>query len=88
MLPALAVVAWGVNATDALVLSQVVLSLVLPVPMIALLYLSGRPDVMGAFAVRRVLRLTAWLATAIVLALNLILLLQTCGVDLTLLTGV
>ena len=88
MLPALAVVLWGVNATDALVLSQVVLSLVLPVPMIALLYLSGRADVMGAFVNRRPVRIAAWLATGIVVTLNMILLLQTFGVDLTLLTGV
>ena len=49
MVPAVIVVAMGVNSTHALVLSQVVLSLVLPVPMIALLVLSGRHDVMGAF---------------------------------------
>ena len=43
MVPAVVVVAMGVQATDALVLSQVVLSLVLPVPMIALLVLIRRP---------------------------------------------
>ena len=48
MVPAVVVVAIGVDPTQALVLSQVVLSLVLPVPMIALLVLSGRRDVMGA----------------------------------------
>ena len=37
MLPAFVVVALGVNATHALVYSQVVLSFALPVPMIALL---------------------------------------------------
>jgi manganese transport protein len=56
--------------------------------MIALLHLSGRPDVMGAFANRRVVRGVAWLATSIVLTLNLILLLQTFGFDLTLPAGV
>ena len=88
MLPALAVVLLGVNATDALVLSQVVLSLMLPVPMIALLHLTGRADVMGTFVNRRATRIAAGLATAVVLTLNLILLLQTLGVPLTLLTGV
>ena len=44
MVPAVIVVAIGANSTQALVLSQVVLSLVLPVPMIALLVLSGRRD--------------------------------------------
>ena len=88
MLPALVVVLLGVDATDALVLSQVVLSLVLPVPMIALLHLTGRADVMGAFVNGRVTRVAASLATVIVLSLNLILLLQTFGMPITLLTGV
>jgi manganese transport protein len=87
MLPALVVVLAGTNATDALVGSQVVLSLVLPVPMIALLRLSGRADVMGSFVPRRAQRVIAWAATAMVLALNLILLLQTFGLDISLLTG-
>ena len=43
MIPAVIVVAIGVNSTQALVLSQVVLSLVLPVPMIALLVLPVAP---------------------------------------------
>ncbi len=47
MVPAVMVVAMGVQATDALVMSQVVLSLVLPVPMIALLVLIRRPAVMA-----------------------------------------
>ena len=87
MLPALVVVLIGANPTDALVASQVVLSLVLPVPMIALLLLSGRRDVMGSFVPRPAGRAVAWAATAVVMALNLILLLQTFGMDLSLLTG-
>jgi manganese transport protein len=88
MMPALVVVLIGTDPTNALVLSQVVLSLVLPVPMIALLHLTGRADVMGAFVNGRVTSVAAWLATAVVLSLNLILLLQSFGVPLTLLTGV
>ena len=76
MVPAVVVVAMGVNATDALVLSQVVLSLVLPVPMIALFLLIRRPDIMAGFAIgRRTQALTAG-AAIIVLVLNVILLLQ------------
>ncbi len=88
MLPALAVVLLGVNATDALVLSQVVLSMVLPVPMIALLLLSSRVAVMGSFVPRRFVLAAAWTATVIVLSLNLILLLQTYGLDLSLLVDI
>jgi manganese transport protein len=76
MIPAVIVVAIGVNATDALVISQVVLSLVLPVPMIALLVLIRRPQVMAAFAIGRFMQALAAAATAVVLILNVILLLQ------------
>ena len=65
-------------------LSQVVLSLVLPVPMIALLVLSGRRDVMGAFANRARRALIAVVAAVVVLGLNLLLLLQTAGVPVSL----
>jgi manganese transport protein len=77
MAPALMVVAIGMNPTQALVLSQVVLSLVLPVPMIALLMLTRRADVMGSFANSRLTQGAALVATVVVLGLNLVLLLQT-----------
>jgi len=76
MVPAVVVVAMGVNATDALVISQVILSLVLPVPMIALFVLIRRPAVMAEFAIGRRTQALAAVATVIVLALNAILLLQ------------
>jgi manganese transport protein len=76
MVPAVVVVAMGVQATDALVLSQVVLSLVLPVPMIALLVLIRRPAVMGALRIGPKVQALAVLGTVVVLALNGILLLQ------------
>jgi manganese transport protein len=82
MIPAFIVVAMGYNATESLIISQVVLSLVLPVPMIALLILSGRPAVMGRFVASRTTMLAAGAATAIVLLLNVILLLQTFGISL------
>jgi manganese transport protein len=80
MLPALAVVALGVNATNALVISQVVLSIALPLPMVALLIFTGRRDIMGAFANGPVTRICAAAATVVVLALNLFLIVQTFGV--------
>jgi manganese transport protein len=83
MIPAVVVVAMGVDSTWALVLSQVVLSLVLPVPMIALLVLSGRRDVMGSFVNRRTTQVGAVVAAVMVLVLNLLLLLQTAGVSVS-----
>ena len=80
MLPALVVVALGVNATNALVVSQVVLSIALPLPMIALLIFTGRRDIMGAFTNGRLIRIAALIGTAVVLALNIFLIMQTFGV--------
>ena len=82
MVPAFVVVALGVNATNALVVSQVVLSLVLPLPMISLVMFTRRRDIMGAFVNSRLTDAAAIVATALILALNLVLLLQTFGVDI------
>jgi manganese transport protein len=85
MAPAFVVVALGVNPTQALVLSQVVLSLVLPAPMIALLIFTARRDVMGSFANSRLTNAAAVAAAFVVLTLNVVLLLLTAGVPLPLL---
>jgi len=82
MAPAFVVVALGVNATKALVISQVVLSIALPLPMIALLMFTRRPDIMGAFANGRATNAAALLGTAVVLALNAFLILQTFGISI------
>jgi manganese transport protein len=84
MVPAFVVVALGINATQALVLSQVVLSLVLPAPMIALLIFTARRDVMGSFANGRLTNAAAIAAALLVLALNVVLLLLVAGVPLPL----
>ena len=82
MIPAFIVVALGANATNALVISQVVLSLALPLPMIALLILTGRADIMGRFVNSRVTTACAIAGAAVVLLLNSILVAQTFGVSL------
>lgn len=87
MLPAFAVVAAGVNATQALVVSQVILSIALPVPMLALLHFSARRDLMGEFAVGLVLRGLALLGAAVVLGLNFVLLADVFGLPVPFLAG-
>jgi manganese transport protein len=82
MLPAFVVVGLGANATSALVISQVVLSIALPLPMIALLIFTRRPDIMGSFANSRLTNVAALVGTALVLVLNSILILQTLGVTI------
>lgn len=77
MLPAFVVVLMGVNTTDALVYSQVVLSFALPIPMIALVMFTRNPAIMGSFANKRLLDIAAIVGTVIILCLNAVLLLQT-----------
>ena len=77
MVPAFVVVALGVNATNALVISQVVLSLALPLPMISLIIFTSRTDIMGTFANNALTRVAAVVATALVLGLNMVLIVQT-----------
>src|ERR1700734_3341514 len=82
MIPAFVVVWLGVNSTNALVMSQVVLSIALPAPVIALLIFTSRKDIMGAFANSRLTNAAAVVGAFLILTLNLILLLQTFGVDI------
>ncbi len=81
MIPAFVVVALGVNATNALVLSQVVLSIALPLPMIALVLFTRRTDIMGAFTNTRLTNVLAIGGTVIILALNGVLILNFFGVS-------
>lgn len=80
MAPAFVVVALGVNPTRALVISQVVLSFALPIPMVALVLFTSRREVMGEFVNSRVTHAAAIGATVVILALNAVLLLQTFDV--------
>jgi manganese transport protein len=82
MVPAFVVVAMGVNATSALVISQVVLSIALPLPMIALIIFTNRRDIMGVFVNGRLTRIAALLGTAVILILNVVLIVQTLGIVL------
>jgi manganese transport protein len=82
MLPAFVVVALGANATNALVISQVVLSIALPFPMIALVMFTRRRDIMGSFTNGRLTNFLAIAGTVTVLFLNVLLILQTFNVPI------
>lgn len=82
MAPSFLIVGFGVDTTMALIVSQVVLSLILPVPMIALLYLVRRTDIMGVFATRGLVLWLSFAAAMIVFILNAVLLLGLVGFDL------
>jgi len=87
MIPAFVVVGLGVDATSALVMSQVVLSITLPVPMIALVVFTSRRRFMGRFVNPRLTLAAAITSAIIVLSLNAVLLLAIFGVPLPGFTG-
>ena len=82
MVPAFIVVALGVDATTALVLSQVVLSISLPIPMVALILFTSRRDIMGPFVNGPVVRTLASVSAMLVLGLNVVLLCEAAGLSL------
>ena len=82
MLPTAAVVALGVNTTQALVLSQVVLSLVLPLPLVVLLMFTNNPSIMAESTSNPVMRALGIAGAGIIITLNGLLLWQTLGLPL------
>jgi manganese transport protein len=76
MIPALIIIAVGTNPTQALVLSQVVLSFGIPFALIPLVLLTCRRDVMGAQVNRRTTTIFAWSCAAMIVAMNVFLIYQ------------
>jgi manganese transport protein len=76
MIPAIVILALGVNPTDALVLSQVVLSFGIPFALAPLITLTSRREVMGTHVNRRATTAVAWTIAALVIVLNAVLLHQ------------
>ncbi|HZY95821.1 MAG TPA: Nramp family divalent metal transporter [Candidatus Cybelea sp.] len=70
MLPAVVVVALGLDVTQTLIVSQVVLSFVLPVPVVALVWLTAQRRTMGPMVNARWLTIVAVCAAGAILALN------------------
>jgi manganese transport protein len=77
MLPALVVLAIGLNATDVLVISQVVLSFGIPFALVPMILLTRRGDVMGALVNRRHTTVVASLVATLIICLNGFLLFDT-----------
>ena len=74
IVPAVAIIAIGLDPLRILVLSQVVLSFALPFALIPLLLLTNRKDVMQTFASASRTRIAGWLTVGVILTLNAILL--------------
>ena len=73
LLPALAILAIGIDPSRALVLSQVVLSFGIPFALIPLVRLTADRDLMGADANHRVTTLLGWAVAGLITALNVVL---------------
>jgi manganese transport protein len=74
MLPALLVLAIGINPTQALVYSQIVLSFGIPFALIPLILITRDKQIMGAMANRRVTTVAVSVIAAIISGLNVYLL--------------
>jgi manganese transport protein len=77
MLPSLIVIAMGFDPTRTLVFTQVVLSFGLPFAIVPLALFTARRDIMGPLVNRRVTTVAAWMVTAMIVALNALLLYRT-----------
>ncbi len=78
--PAMIIIAIGLNPYLVLILSQVALSIQLPLTIIPLLILVHRRSVMGPYGANIVEHLLGWSIALIVIGLNVFLLLQIAGV--------
>ena len=76
MVPAIAAVAWGLDPTRTLVISQVVLSFGIPFALVPLVLFTRSRDVMGSLANAKLTTVVAWLVVGVIAALNVYLLYQ------------
>jgi len=77
MIPPLAIIAAGVNATYALVLSQVILSFGIAFALIPLVMFTSKKDIMGSLVNHRITTVLGWFVVVIVVTLNIYLLWET-----------
>ncbi len=77
LLPALIVLAIGVDPSRALVISQVVLSFGIPFALVPLVIFTSRRDLMGSLVNTRLTNGAAWAIAAVIICLNVFLLYET-----------
>lgn len=76
LLPAVVILAAGIDPTAALVVSQVVLSFGIPFALVPLVWFTARRDVMGTLVNRRITTVAGLVVAAAIIALNVVLLVQ------------
>jgi len=73
MIPALIIIALGINPMKALILSQVALSFILPFPIIQMLIIAKRKDLMGILVNKRFIQFLGILVAMAIIVLNAVL---------------
>ncbi|CAM4326473.1 Nramp family divalent metal transporter [Paenibacillus typhae] len=76
IIPPLAIIALGINATSALVMSQVVLSFGIAFALIPLVIFTSNRKIMHGLVNRRITTILGWMISALVVALNLFLIVE------------
>ncbi|QTD43083.1 Nramp family divalent metal transporter [Sporosarcina sp. Te-1] len=77
MIPPLAIIMTGVNATHALVLSQVILSFGIAFALVPLVMFTSNKQIMGGLVNHKATTIAAWAVAVLVIFLNLFLLYET-----------
>lgn len=77
MLPAMIIIVLGINPMQVLVLSQVVLSFILPVAIIPMLIITKRKDLMGELVNKPLTNIVGLIVTSIIITANAVLLFLT-----------
>lgn len=77
MIPALVIIAIGVNPMDALIWSQVALSFILPLPVVQMLSIAGNRKWMGELVNKRRTQWGGYVIAGVILTLNALLLVLT-----------
>lgn len=74
MLPAMVIILLGINPMKALVLSQVVLSFILPIAIIPMLIITKRKDLMGELVNKPMTNIVGFIITSVIIVANAVLL--------------
>jgi len=74
MVPGMIIIILGINPMFALVMSQVILSFVLPLAIIPMLLITKRKDLMGSLVNKPITNVVGWVITGIIIFLNSVLL--------------
>lgn len=77
MFPGMLIILLGLNPMNMLILSQVILSFILPAAIIPMMLITRKKELMGALVNKRITNLAGWIITGIIIIANAALLILT-----------